>query len=47
MVVKVKGSTDNADITKYNIGTGKDPKFFELSSNLSREKRVEYVELLK
>jgi ribonuclease HI len=47
VAVKVKGSTDDADITEYNIGTEKDPKFVKLSSSLSREKRVEYVELLK
>jgi hypothetical protein len=47
VAVKVKGSTDDADIAEYNIGTEKDPKFVKLSSNLSREQRVEYAELLK
>jgi ribonuclease HI len=47
VAVKVKGSTDDADITEYNIGTEKDPKFVKLSSSLSREQRDEYVELLK
>jgi hypothetical protein len=47
VAVKVKGSTDDADVTKCNIGTEKNPKFVKLSSSLSREQRVEYVELLK
>jgi hypothetical protein len=45
--VKVKGSTDDADVTECNIGTKKDPKFFKLSSSLSREQREKYAELLK
>jgi hypothetical protein len=47
VTVKVKGLTDDADVTKCNIGTKKDPKFFKLSSNLSREQRDEYAKLLK
>jgi ribonuclease HI len=47
VAVKVKGSVDDVDIAEYNIGTEKDPKFVKLSSNLSREQRVEYAELLK
>jgi ribonuclease HI len=47
VAVKVKGSVDDADITEYNIGTEKDPKFVKLSSSLSREQRAEYAELLK
>jgi hypothetical protein len=47
VVVKFKGSTDDADITECNIGTKKDPKFVKLSSRLSREQRVEYAKLLK
>jgi hypothetical protein len=47
VVVKVKGSVDDDVITEYNIGTEKDPKFVKFSSNLSREKKVEYAELLK
>jgi ribonuclease HI len=47
VAVKVKGSVDDVDVTECNIGTEKDPKFVKLSSSLSREQRVEYVELLK
>jgi hypothetical protein len=47
VAVKVKGSTDDADVTECNIGTEKDPKFVKLSSSLSREQRDEYAELLK
>ena len=47
VAVKFKGSIDDADVSKCNIGTKKDPKFVKLSSNLSREQRDEYVELLK
>jgi hypothetical protein len=47
VAVKFKVSIDYAYITEYNIGTEEDPKFVKLSRSLSREKRVEYVELLK
>jgi hypothetical protein len=47
VAVKVKGSTDDVDVTECNIGTKKDPKFIDLSSSLSREQMDEYVELLK
>jgi hypothetical protein len=47
MAVKVKGSTDDADVTQCNICTEKDPKFVKLSRNLLREQRDEYAELLK
>jgi hypothetical protein len=47
VAVKVKGSTDDVDVTECNIGTEKDPKFVKLSSSLSREQRDEYAELLK
>jgi hypothetical protein len=47
VVVKVKGSTDDVDVTECNIGTEKNPKFVKLSSSLSGEQRVEYVELLR
>jgi hypothetical protein len=45
--VKFIGSTNDAYVIEYNIGTEEDPKFVKFSSNLSRQKRVEYVELLK
>ena len=47
IVMKFKGSVDDADVTECNIGTEKDPKFVNLLSSLSREQRVEYIEILK
>jgi hypothetical protein len=47
VAVNFKGPTENADVSKCNIGTEEDPKFVKLSSSLSREKRAEYAELLK
>jgi ribonuclease HI len=47
VVVKVKGSSEEADVTKCNLGTEENPKYVKLSSNLSKEQRVEYVKLLK
>jgi len=47
VVVKVKGSSKEADVTKWNLGTKEDPKYVNLSSSLSKEKRDEYVKLLK
>jgi hypothetical protein len=47
VAVKVRVSTDDADVTECNIGTEKDPKFVKFSSGLSREQRDEYAELLK
>jgi hypothetical protein len=47
VALKGKDSTDEDDVAECNIGTEKDPKFVKLSSNLSREQRDEYVELLK
>jgi hypothetical protein len=47
VAVKGKISNDDADVAECNIGTEEDPKFVKLSNNLTREKRVEYVELLK
>jgi hypothetical protein len=47
VVVKVKGSTENVDVTECNPGTEEDPKYVKLSSSLSKEQRVEYVKLLK
>jgi hypothetical protein len=47
VAMKAKGPIDNAEIAECNIGTEENPKFVKLSSSLSREKRAEYVELLK
>jgi hypothetical protein len=47
--VAVKGevSDEDVDVVECNIGTEGNPKFVKLSSNLSKEQRVEYAELLK
>jgi hypothetical protein len=45
--VKVKGSTENVEMTKCNLGTDEDPKYVKLSRSLSKEQRVEYVKILK
>jgi hypothetical protein len=45
--VKVKGSTEEADVTECNLGTEEDPRYVKLSSSLSKEQRVEYVKLLR
>jgi hypothetical protein len=47
VAVKVKVSNEDNDVAECNIGTEKNPKFVKMSSRLSREKRVEYTELLK
>jgi ribonuclease HI len=47
VVVKVEGSTEEADVTECNLGMEEDPKWVKLSSSLSKEQRVEYVRLLK
>jgi hypothetical protein len=47
VVVKVKGSSENADVTECNLGTEENPKYVKLSSSLSKEQRVEYVKILK
>jgi hypothetical protein len=39
VVVKVKGSIDNVDVTECNVGKEEDPKYFKLSSSLSKEQR--------
>jgi hypothetical protein len=45
--LKVKGSSENVDVTECKLGTEEDPKYVKVSSSLSKEKRVEYVKLLK
>jgi hypothetical protein len=47
VVVKVEGSTEEADVTECNLGTKEDPKWVKLSNNLSKEQRVEHVIILK
>jgi hypothetical protein len=47
VALKGKVSTNDVDITEYNVGTEKDPKYVKLSSSLSEEQREEYTKLLK
>jgi hypothetical protein len=47
VAVEGKVSNEDADVAKCNIGTEEDPKFVKLSSIISREKRSEYIDLLK
>jgi ribonuclease HI len=47
VAAKGKTSNDDVDVAECNICTERDPKLLKLSSNLSREQRVEYIELLK
>jgi hypothetical protein len=47
VAVKGKISNEDVDVAECNIGTEKDPKFMKLPSSSSREKRAEYVELLR
>jgi hypothetical protein len=46
VVVKVKGSTEDVDVTECNLGTEDDPKYVKFFSSLSKEQRDEYVKLL-
>jgi hypothetical protein len=47
VALKGKVSTNDADITKHNVSTKKDPKYVKLSIRLLEEKREEYTKLLK
>jgi hypothetical protein len=47
VAIKIKDSTENADVTKCNLGTKEDPKYVKLCSIVSKEQRVEYAKLLK
>jgi hypothetical protein len=47
VVVKVKGSSEEVDVTECNLGTEENPKYVKLSRSLSNEKRDAYVKLLK
>jgi hypothetical protein len=47
VVVKGKGSTEEADVTECNLGREEDPRYVKLSSSMPKEKRVGYVNLLK
>jgi ribonuclease HI len=47
--VAVKGEVSNEDVdsAECNIGTQEEPKFVKLSRSLTREKSIEYTELLR
>jgi hypothetical protein len=47
VVVKVKDASEDADVTKCNLGSEENPRYVKLSSSLSKELRAEYVKLLK
>jgi hypothetical protein len=47
VAIKGKVSTIDDDINECNLGIEKDPKYVKFSSSLSRERREEYVKLLK
>jgi ribonuclease HI len=47
VAVKIKGSTENNDVTECNLGIEEDPKYVKLSNSLSKEQRAEYVKLFK
>jgi hypothetical protein len=47
VAVKVKGSIEEDDVTKCNLGTEEDPRYVKLSSSLPKEKRVECVKIFK
>jgi hypothetical protein len=47
VLVKDGVSSKDADIAECNIGMQDEPRFIKLSSSLTREQRVEYIELLR
>jgi hypothetical protein len=47
VVVNIKGSTKDVDVTECNLGTKEDPKYVKLSSSFSKKQRDEYVKILK
>jgi hypothetical protein len=47
VALKGKISEDDADTTRCNIGTENEPKFVRLSKSLTKDKRDEYIELLR
>jgi ribonuclease HI len=47
VVAKVKGLSEDAGMRECNLGTEENPKYVKLSSSLSKEKRDEYVKILK
>jgi hypothetical protein len=47
VVVKFKGLTENDDVNECNFGIEEDQKYVKLSSCLSKEKSIEYVNIIK
>jgi ribonuclease HI len=47
VAMDVKGSNEEVNVTRCNLGTKENKKYVKLSSSLSKEQRVEYVKLLK
>jgi hypothetical protein len=47
VVVKVKGSTENDEVTECNLGIEEDPMYVKFSSSLSKEQRAEYANILR
>jgi hypothetical protein len=47
VIVKGKSSDKDVDVVECNIGTEEDLKFFKFSSNLSKEKRAKYDDILR
>jgi hypothetical protein len=47
VVVKVKGATEDVDVTECNLGIEEDPKYVKLSRILSKEHMAEYVNILR
>jgi len=47
VATKVEGSTAEANVSECNIGMEQDPKWVKMYIILSREKRDEYVRLMK
>jgi len=47
--VPIRGGVSNEDVdtTECNIGTQEGPRFVKLSSSLTKEKKAEYIDLLK
>jgi hypothetical protein len=47
VAIKFKGSTKEVDVIECNLGIEEDPRYVKFSRSLSKEKRVEYVKILR
>jgi hypothetical protein len=47
VAVKSQRSIDDVDVIECNIVTKRNPNFLKMSSSLSKEQRVVYVEMLR